>query len=104
MSFSLRPGALTTGLQKNASGWFNTIFGVLRHPPRFGALTGLFAGLAPLAPGEERMLEEGGRNGGYILPWGRFGEGAPYVFEGLAKMGTGERLWGVCEEMVKEYL
>jgi NAD(P)-dependent dehydrogenase (short-subunit alcohol dehydrogenase family) len=48
VSFSLHPGALTTGLQMNAPGWFNTIFGVLRHPPRFGALTELFAGLAPL--------------------------------------------------------
>jgi retinol dehydrogenase 12 len=48
VSFSLHPGALTTGLQKNAPGWFNTIFDVLRHPPRFGELTELFAGLAPL--------------------------------------------------------
>jgi retinol dehydrogenase 12 len=104
VSFSLHPGALTMGLQKNAPGWFNAIFSVLRHPPRFGALTELFAGLAPLAPGEEKMLEEGGRNGGYILPLGGLGDGSPHVFERLAKEGTGERLLGVCEEMVKEWL
>lgn len=92
VSFSLHPGALGTGLQKNAPRWFNAIFGVLRYPPRFRALTELFAGLAPLAEGVERMLEEGGKNGGYILPWGRFGEGSPHVFEGLAKRGIGERL------------
>jgi len=88
-SFSLHPGALTTGLQKHAPGWFNTIFAVLRHPPHFGALTELFAGLAPLATGDEKMLEDGGKNGAYILLWGRFGEGSPHVFEGLAKRGPG---------------
>jgi retinol dehydrogenase-12 len=50
------------------------------------------------------MLEEGGKNGGYVLPWGRFGEDSLHVFDGLAKRGTGERLWAVCEEMVKECL
>jgi retinol dehydrogenase 12 len=50
------------------------------------------------------MLEEGSKNGAYILPWGRFGEGSPHVFEGLAKRRTGERLWGVCEEIVAEWL
>jgi len=45
VSLSLHPGALSTGLQKNAPRWFNAIFSVLRREPRFGALTELFAGI-----------------------------------------------------------
>jgi retinol dehydrogenase-12 len=104
MALSLHPGSLHTGLQKSMPRWYNAIFGLLRHEPRFGALTELFAGLAPLEDGDERMMEHGGKNGAYILPWGRFGAGSQTIFEGLAEKGTGERLWKVCEKMLKEYL
>jgi len=40
------------------------------------------------------MLGDGGRNGGYILPWGRFEDGSPHVVEGLVKRGTRKRLGG----------
>jgi hypothetical protein len=63
ISLSLHPGALSTGLQKNAPGWFNAIFGLLRKEPRYGTLTELFAGLGELGDTER---EE--RNRGYILP------------------------------------
>jgi len=104
ISLSLHPGALSTGLQKHLPGWFNAVFGLLRKEPRFGALTELFAGIGDIGEGEEKMLEQGGRNGSYILPWGRWGEGSKEVFEGLKERGTGERLWGICEEMVKEFM
>jgi retinol dehydrogenase-12 len=104
VSFSVHPGALTTGLQTNLPTWFNAIFGLLRKPPYFGALTELFAGLGELRDGDERMLVEGGRNGGYIVPWGRFGDGSGAVFEGLANRATGERLWRLCEKELKDYL
>lgn len=104
VSFSLHPGALHTGLQKSLPGWYNAIFGLLRHEPRLGALTELYAGLVPLNKGDERMLEKGGRNGSYILPWGRFGAGSPSVFDGLAERATGERLWNMFQEMVRDYL
>lgn len=50
------------------------------------------------------MLEDGGRNGSYVLPWGRWGDDAKHVIEGMKERGTGDRLWGVCEEMVKGYM
>lgn len=104
VSLSLHPGALTTGLQKNAPWLFNAVFSVLRKEPRFGALTELFAGIRPLREGEEHMLSDGGWNGGYVLPFGRFGEGSEEVFDGLLHRGTGQRLWALCEEIVKEFL
>lgn len=58
VSLSLHPGALSTGLQKDAPWLFNAIFSVLRKEPRFGAITELFAGIRPLEEGEEKMLED----------------------------------------------
>jgi len=34
-----------------------------------------------------------GKNGGYVEPFGRWGDGSKDVFEGLMERGTGERLW-----------
>ena len=104
VSLSLHPGALSTGLQKNAPRWFNTIFSVLRREPRFGALTELFAGIRPLEKGKEQMLEDGGWNGGYILPFGVFGAGSKDVFDGILYRETGPRLWALCVELVKDFL
>jgi retinol dehydrogenase-12 len=83
VALSLHPRALSTSLQKNLPGWFNAIFGLLRKELRFGALTELFAGLGELKEGEAKMIEEGGRNGGYVLPWWWWGEGSKDVFKGL---------------------
>jgi NAD(P)-dependent dehydrogenase (short-subunit alcohol dehydrogenase family) len=99
VSFSLHPGALSTGLQKNAPGWFNAIFGLLRKEPRYGALTELFAGLVELN-GEEK--EE--RNGGYILPWGRWSKASKDIVEGLVKRESGDRLWRLCEGILENYM
>ncbi|KAG9231632.1 hypothetical protein BJ875DRAFT_429425 [Amylocarpus encephaloides] len=106
MSLSLHPGSLSTGLQKNAPRIFNAIFSMFRYEPRFGALTGLWAGLVPVSPEEGNMGGNGkyGRNGGYVLPWGRWGEGSKDVFQGLRNRGTGERLWILCEELVRDFM
>jgi retinol dehydrogenase-12 len=104
VSLSLHPGGIATNLQKNSPGWFNYVLGFLRYHPRFGALTELFAGLKTLQDGEQEMLEDGGWNGGYIYPFGRFGPGNKEIFDGLCQRRTGERLWAVCTEMVKEFL
>lgn len=103
ISFSLHPGALKTNLQRHAPGLYNAIFSLLRYPQHFGGLTELIAGLNEEVV-DTRLLEDGGKNGAYILPWGRFGDGAAHVFEGLAKRKTGERLWDACEEMLIEYM
>jgi retinol dehydrogenase-12 len=104
LSLSLHPGALSTGVQKNAPGWLNAILGLLRKEPRFGALTELWAGLRELGEGDEKMIHDRSRNGGYVVPWGRWGDGSKEVFSGLMERKTGERLWSVCEELVKDFI
>ncbi|KAE9372030.1 NAD(P)-binding protein, partial [Stipitochalara longipes BDJ] len=104
VSLSLHPGALKTGLQKNAPGWLNLLFGTLRKEARFGALTVLWASIRELEIGEEDMLGvKNGKNGAYVEPFGRWGAGDKDIFQGLVERGTGERLWGICEELVKDF-
>lgn len=102
IALSVHPGALKTNLQQNLSWWLNAIFASTRYPPRYGALSELYAGFNSEV--DTTMIEDGGRNGGYVLPWGRFGQGASHVFEGLTERHTGERLWKMCEEMLREYM
>jgi retinol dehydrogenase 12 len=91
-------------LQKNAPGWLNLLFGILRKEARFGALTVLWAGIREIEEGDANMLGiKNGKNGGYVEPFGRWGGGSKDIFEGLMERGTGERLWGVCEELVKGF-
>ncbi|KAH6673437.1 hypothetical protein B0J14DRAFT_590772 [Halenospora varia] len=104
VSLSLHPGANSTDLQKNVPAWLNFIFGILRKHPRYGGLTELFAALAEIKGEEGNMLEDGGRNGGYVLPWGNWGEGHKEIFEALKSRMTGEKLWKLCEDAVKEFM
>ncbi|CZR66671.1 related to light induced alcohol dehydrogenase Bli-4 [Phialocephala subalpina] len=108
LSFSLHPGALKTGLQDNLPRWFNAIFGWLRHDARMGALTECWAGIREVnvESGEGGMPGDGkvGKNGGYVVPWGRWGDGHESVMKGLMERRTGERLWGVLEKMVGDYM
>ena len=48
-----------------------------------------------LGEGEEKMMEDGVRNGGYARPFGRWGHGSKAVFGGVMERGTGERLWSL---------
>jgi retinol dehydrogenase-12 len=76
----------------------------MRKEARFGALTVLWAGIRELEDGDANMIgTENGRNGGYVEPFGRWGDGSKDVFDGLIERGTGDRLWSVCEELVKDY-
>jgi retinol dehydrogenase-12 len=99
---SVHPGSLTTNLQQHLPWWLNAVFASSRYHPRFGALSELYAGFNSEI--DTTMLEDGGMNGGYVLPWDRFGEGATHVFEGLTQRNTGDRLWKLCEEMLKDYM
>ncbi|KAI9842666.1 MAG: hypothetical protein M1838_003017 [Thelocarpon superellum] len=101
VSVSLHPGDLKTDLPRNTPAWCHAIFGWLRYEQHYGGLTELYAGLNQDV--DTTMLEDGGKNGAYILPWGRFGHGASHVFEGLTTRKTGERAWEVCEDLVTEY-
>ena len=103
ISLSLHPGSLKTNLQRYQSGLFKTLTSPLLYDQHYGGLTELFAGFN-MEITDTNMLENGGKNGSYIQPWGRWGEGAPHVFEGLAKRKTGERLWEMCEDILKEWM
>ena len=102
ISLSVHPGALATNLQRDLPWFLNAYFRWFRRHPRDGALTELFAGFSEGV--DAMMIGQGGRNGGYVGPWGRFVSGAPHVFEGLGARETGKRLWGLCEEMCKPYM
>ncbi|KAI9716695.1 MAG: hypothetical protein M1812_005233 [Candelaria pacifica] len=102
ISVSAHPGALRTNLGRSLPWWTDYILYFIHHPPHMGALTELYAGLN--GDVDSKLLDDGGRNGAYILPWGRFADGSVHVFEGLTRRKTGEKLWSVCEGMLKEYI
>ncbi|CAM1508724.1 Fc.00g055720.m01.CDS01 [Cosmosporella sp. VM-42] len=102
ISLSLHPGSIKTNFQRHQPGIFKKITSPLLYDQHYGGLTELFAGLSDGV--DTIMIEQGGRNGSYIEPWGRWGTGSKFVFEGLAQRGTGEKLWHLCEELLREWM
>ncbi|KAH6682773.1 hypothetical protein B0J14DRAFT_622895 [Halenospora varia] len=103
ISLSLHPGSLKTNLQRYQGGFFKAITAPLLYDQHFGGLTELFAGFnAEIV--DAKMFEDGGKNGSYVEPWGRWGKGSPHVFQGLKERKTGEKLWGMCDELLKQWM
>ncbi|KAK4062429.1 hypothetical protein Trihar35433_9250 [Trichoderma harzianum] len=102
LSLSLHPGSVKSEFQRNQPGFVKWLTSPLLYEQHYGGLTLLFAGFADVA--DTKMLEQGGKNGSYIEPWGQWGTGADYIFDGLVNRGTGERLWKLCEELLKEWM
>lgn len=94
ISTSFNPGAIRTDLTRHAPGILKHVQGMLSYPIRFGALTELQAGFGD---------EAAEHNGCYLIPWGKIGAPIPKVAEGIEKRATGERLWSLCDSLVKEY-
>ncbi|OTA02804.1 short-chain dehydrogenase/reductase [Trichoderma parareesei] len=94
VSVSFNPGAIRTDLTRHAPGILKKVQGFLSYPVRFGALTELQAGFGS---------EVAERNGCYLIPWGKIGKMIPKVAEGIEKGGSGERLWNLCDGLVKEF-
>ena len=102
VSVALNPGNLDSDLwrtQGSLTSWFLRKF--VLHPSVNGAYTELFAGLAP---------EVAGRNGSWVVPFGRF---MPVTRDDLVKAtktredggsGVGEEFWKWNEEQVKPFL
>jgi retinol dehydrogenase-12 len=103
VSLSVHPGGLKTKLQDNMPWLYNAALGWLRHPPRMGALTELYAGLYEGGGIDLKLVEDGGANGAHVIPWGRIGEIAPNVQDGLSKGNTSQRLWSKLEELLTEF-
>ncbi|KAF2457557.1 hypothetical protein BDY21DRAFT_363828 [Lineolata rhizophorae] len=103
VSLSLHPGVLNTNLQRSAPSILKIVAEkIMLKPARFGGLTELYAGLAPDV--DTSLIDNDGRNGAYIHPWGRFGDADCQIMDGLKKRGTGERLWKMMEDECKEYM
>ena len=74
--------------------------GILFKPPVFGAYTELFAALSPSVTAKH--------NGGFIVPWGRFGDIPDHIEKGLrtkAEGGSGaaSRFWEWCQKETENY-
>lgn len=94
VSVSFNPGALKTDLLRHAPSVLKSIQSMLSYPVRLGALTELQAGFD---------AEVAQNNGCYLIPWGKIGAPHPKVAEGLEKRGSGERLWNLCDLLVKDF-
>jgi protochlorophyllide reductase len=94
VSASFNPGAIKTDLTRHAPGILKSIQGMLSYPVRLGALTELHAGFG------NDVAEY---NGCYLIPWGEIGTPIPKVVEGIEKRASGERLWNLCDSLVKEF-
>jgi len=98
ISLCLNPGNLKTDLQRHAPGLLNIFLEwFMLYPAYYGGLTELFAGLSP-------KIDEG-KNGAYVIPWGRFGdEGVRKDIQKGVEEGNGKRLWEWCENECKPYM
>lgn len=94
VSASFNPGAIKTDLTRHAPSILKSIQGMLSYPVRLGALTELQAGF---------NAEVAEHNGCYLIPWGKIGTPLPKVVEGIEKRGSGERLWNLCDSLVKDF-
>ncbi|KAI0072736.1 NAD-binding protein [Panus rudis PR-1116 ss-1] len=88
VAFSLNPGGIRTGLQRNLPGLFRTMLNPLLYPAPMGALTHLWG--ATTAKAEDV-------NGKYLIPWARIGTPSPES----QKPVVGEQLWNWLEEHTK---
>ena len=75
--------------------------GILFKPPIFGAYSELFAALSPEITAKH--------NGGFVIPWGRFGDIPDHIEKGLksrAEGGSGaaDKFWSWCEKETEPYL
>ena len=95
--------ALYFSLTAPSSFLANSLFskGILFKPPLYGAYSELFAALSPKVTSKH--------NGGFIIPWGRFGDLPGHIETGLkpkAEGGSGaaEKFWYWCAEETEAYL
>jgi retinol dehydrogenase 12 len=74
--------------------------GILFKPPVFGAYSELFAALSPSITAQH--------NGGFVVPWGRFGDIPAHIEKGLKPQadggsGAAEKFWCWCERETECY-
>ena len=98
LSIVVNPGNLKTGAYDGVHALKMMLVNTLLYEARFGAYTGLFAGLS----GDIGVHDKGG----YVIPWGRKRDDRGCPRKDIIKAmesGHGEKLWGWCEEQWKPY-
>jgi NAD(P)-dependent dehydrogenase (short-subunit alcohol dehydrogenase family) len=95
ISCAFNPGALRTDIARHAPWYLQAVHNFMSYPVRFGALTELYAGLS------EEVTQ---RNGCFIIPFGQIGSTASKVEEGIKERDSGNKLWNLCSEMVRDFL
>ncbi|KAK3386438.1 hypothetical protein B0H63DRAFT_393386 [Podospora didyma] len=100
VSVSVHPGLMKTDLQRHMPAAMGLAMNLLFKGPKFGAYSELFAAVSP-----EVTLD---KNGGFIIPWGRFGPVPCDIASGMKTEhdgGTGlsERFWAWCEQETAKF-
>ncbi|KAK9370900.1 hypothetical protein V1509DRAFT_559567 [Lipomyces kononenkoae] len=95
LSLSLNPGHLKSNLFRSMSALRQRVSSLFSFDPRLGALTEIFAGFSPSL--------NASHNGGYFVPWGRFGLPRGDIRQGLETRDTGKRLWAMLETETEMY-
>jgi retinol dehydrogenase-12 len=92
---------MKTELQRHMPGPASFFMGIVFKPPKFGAYSELFGLLSP-----DVTL---GKNGSFVIPWGRFGclpddIKASLKDEQHGGTGVAQRFFGWCERETKQYM
>lgn len=102
VSVTQNPGNLRGNMWEDVNKALVWALSPLLHPPKFGAYTGLWAGLS-----QDVMMEDTGR---YVIPWGRW---HPKLRQDIldsmksrSQGGTGlaEEFWKWCDDQTRVYL
>lgn len=95
---AFNPGNLRTELTRHLPGFVRWLLSVtMLYPAVYGGYTELFAGWSEEAGKPEH-------NGGYVIPWGRFGDVRKDVQQELGKEGgVAEKFWEWCERETEQY-
>lgn len=94
ISCAFNPGGIKTDIARHAPWYLQAFHNLMSHPPRFGALTELYAGLS------EDVAE---RNGCFVVPFGHVGGTLSKVEEGILQRNSGTKLWDLCNEKVRDF-
>ncbi|PTB63266.1 NAD(P)-binding protein [Trichoderma citrinoviride] len=94
ISCAFNPGAIKTDIARHAPWFLRVLHIFMSRPVRFGALTELYAGFSD---------EVAKKNGCFVVPFGQIGSTCSKVEAGISERNSGERLWALCDEHVREY-
>ena len=93
-SCAFNPGAIKTNIARHAPGILATFHNLTSAPPRYGALTEVYAGFG------KEVVET---NGCFVAPYGQIGKPHSAVQDGIENRGSCERLWNLCDSLVSMF-